>query len=206
MAMFPQFFTHPSLYSNLFRANNSSSPSSSSPNAFASQLAFFNSAAFQQQQQQAFQQHCQQHSQGNASTQFFVDNFLRERAAAAAAAAAAALVAAANHENAQQEFFANRKCSPASPELSSKCSNEQSLLGSQPSPASATEHESDRNSDDSNCARVSRPSSPVNAHPNKSSPLKFGVNAILSNDSSRQQHHHQHHQLLSLKGKLNHDH
>lgn len=208
MAMFPQFFTYPSLYSRFFRSDSNTNPSTPpSPNAFATQLAFFNNAAFQHHQQQQANSAYQQQQPTINPTQFLVDNFLRERAAAAAAAAFVA--AAANQENVQHELL-NGKCSPSEILSTTKCVQEQSNCSRQASPqaSEATDHETescDRNSDSNSPNNINHQiqPSPVTNN-NKASALKFGVNAILSNDpkettSNKSQHHLT--KSLNLKGR-----
>jgi len=186
MAMFPQFFTHASLYPNFFRPNAAATV----PNlSLSSQLALLSNSTFPPN---GFNSSALLATSPNS--QFFVDNLLRDRAAAAAAAQLSAAVAAASSAEVRDPLVvatgqSNSFHSTSEPNhspceygncTSKHCSGELCRQSGRSSANASdiTDHETessqccDRNSDSSS------PSAPP--PPPKTSQLKFGVSAILS--------------------------
>ncbi|KAH9409666.1 sequence-specific DNA binding [Tyrophagus putrescentiae] len=95
MAMFPQFFTHPSLYPHFFRASQGATAAGIPNLSLSSQLAILSGSTFPPNGFNSSHAAAALQFANSHSSQFFVDNLIRDRAVAAAAAAAA--VAAANN-------------------------------------------------------------------------------------------------------------
>ena len=95
MAMFPQFFTHPSLYPHFFRASQGATAAGIPNLSLSSQLAILSGSTFPPNGFNSSHAAAALQFANSHNSQFFVDNLIRDRAVAAAAAAAA--VAAANN-------------------------------------------------------------------------------------------------------------
>lgn len=170
MAMFPQFFTHPSLYPNFFRAT---SAANSPPNlSLSSQLALLsNSGALPPN---SFASSAAGLLTNSHNSHFLVDNLLRDRAAAAAAAAVAAAAAANSADNFLASGHQNNLTNTSEHDACNFNKHlNQELCKQSDRSSEATDHETES----SHCDRNSDSSSPI-AKP--TSQLKFGVSAILS--------------------------
>lgn len=195
--MFPQFFAHPSLYPSLFQLERDGADAASGGNAhhlsLSSQLALLSNSAAAFASSNPFNIPAAALLNNAHNQQFFVDNLLRERAALAAVVASAHA-----HSPKKLDLLDMRQSSnQSSPNTAthsphyhqhsahnlSKSAEETSVHKSGRSSANASEtNGTDHETESSHCDRNSDSSSPPGQ--TKSSQLKFGMNAILSNSKT----------------------
>lgn len=170
MAMFPQFFTHPSLYPHFFRA--SSGATAAIPNlSLSSQLAILSGSTFPPNGFNSSHAAAALQFANSHTSQFFVDNLLRDRMAAAAAAVAAANNSPSSENNAGGDGVAA----------------DQAATGGQPN----RDH---NNSYSSNTPEPNGAHSPCEHFGNQChSSSKQHLNCCSSEQCSRQQQPHNHH-------------